>query len=559
MTKGRVLLIASQSKEIEKLSRIVEEGGYQVATAADGDEAVRLSEERLPEVALLEIQSPDLDGLQILQRLKKRGTTRNLPVVLLLDKFDEDHVAHGLEAGAADYLLKPFGQKEVLRRVGVWARIRQHERHRRGMFARYEKLFHGEEHGMYLSTRDGRFLDVNEALVRLFGYDSKEELLGKDIARDVYWDPQDRKRFQEVIEGQGVIDNFKVQFKRKDGEKITILINGHVVRDERGAIIGYEGTNIDISEQTGLQEERRGEQAETKWGKGRFLQRLIPRYFPFSDELLSFMKMTELIAERYEKVEQLGLGRFGEIWKVRDSEEREIRKYYVAKIPRSKKLNRQIEKEGAICRRLRGHPNAVKVVDLVEDRGRMILVQEFVEGITLKELMERPLEQIEKESIVLQLVDIVAYAHRQRIIHRDIKPENILIGRNGTVKLLDFGVAKELKDEDISSTMVGSRPFMAPEQIMGESQIASDVWALGVIIYGIYTEYLPFYHDNEKVLMDLILTQEPEAPREIEPEIPVELEEIILKCLKKDPKERFANAGALREALLEKFPHFGKR
>ena len=106
-------------------------------------------------------------------------------------------------------------------------------------------------------------------------------------------------------------------------------------------------------------------------------------------------------------------------------------------------------------------------------------------------------------------------------------------------ELLDYGVAKELKEKDISSTMVGSRPFMAPEQIMGESQIASDVWALGVVMYAIYTEYLPFYHDNEKVLMDLILTIEPNPPRKLEPDIPVELEEIMLKCLKKDPKESY--------------------
>jgi serine/threonine protein kinase len=106
--------------------------------------------------------------------------------------------------------------------------------------------------------------------------------------------------------------------------------------------------------------------------------------------------------------------------------------------------------------------------------------------------------------------------------------------------------------------MVGSRPYMAPEQIMGESQIASDVWALGVIIYTLYTEILPFFEENEKALMDLILTREPDPPRQIEPDIPVALEEIILKCLKKEPKERFADAGILKKTILEAFPQFGK-
>ena len=187
----------------------------------------------------------------------------------------------------------------------------------------------------------------------------------------------------------------------------------------------------------------------------------------------------------------------------------------------------------------------------------MVLIQEFVEGPTLRELLEGPLEKNRKEKILLQLVDIVAHAHKHRIVHRDIKPENIVVRRDSVVKLLDYGVAKELKDKDISSTMVGSRPFMAPEQISGESQIASDVWALGIVMYAVYTGYLPFYHDNEKILMDLILTMEPRPPREVEPDIPVELERIILKCLKKDPKERFADAGILKATILETFPRFG--
>ena len=99
---------------------------------------------------------------------------------------------------------------------------------------------------------------------------------------------------------------------------------------------------------------------------------------------------------------------------------------------------------------------------------------------------------------------------------------------------------------------------MAPEQIMGESQIGSDVWALGVIIYYLYTEWLPFFDDNERALMDLILTREPERPRDIEPDIPAELEEIILTCLQKDLSRRYPDAGALQKALLEAFPEFGK-
>ena len=556
MAKRRALIIDSQEQDVQNLKEVLADGGYQVAVALNSDDGLRLAQDLFPEVVLLAIQSPGLNGLQILLDLKKRGTTKDLPVLILLEKFDEEYAAQGLQMGAADYLLKAASQDLLLRRVGVLARIRHQDRQRRDVISRYKGFFDGEQHGLFLSSREGRFLDVNQNLIRLLGYGDRDELLEIDIENDLYFDPQDRQHFREIIESQGHVDNFKVNFKRKNGEKITMLLSGRVVRDERGDIAGYEGYNVEVSEHP--EAAPLEEHPEERRFLGRLLKHLVPKILPYGGDFFSLMKMTELIAERYEKVERLGLGSFGEVWKVRDIEREGRAPYYVAKIPTSKKLNNRFRKEAAICRRLEGHPNSTKIIDVVEERGRVVLIQEFVEGPTLRELLEGPLEENKKEKILLQLVDIVAHAHKHRIVHRDIKPENIVVRRDSVVKLLDYGVAKELKEKDISSTMVGSRPFMAPEQISGESQIASDVWALGIIMYAIYTGYLPFYHDNEKILMDLILTMEPRPPREVEPDIPVELERIILKCLKKDPKERFADAGILKATILETFPQFGK-
>ena len=557
MTKRRALIIDSREQDVRNLKKVLEDGDYRVVVASNSDDGLRLAQDLYPEVVLLAIQSPGLNGLQILLDLKKRGTTKDLPVLILLEKFDEEYAAQGLQMGAADYLLKTAGQDFLLRRVGVLARIRHQDRQRRDVIFRYKGFFDGEQHGLFLSTREGRFLDVNQNLVRLLGYSDRNELLKIDIENDLYFDPQDRQNFREIIENQGHVDNLKVNFKRKDGEKITMLLSGRVVRDEKGGVAGYEGYNVEVTEEPEAAEPLK-EQPEGRRFLGRFLKHLVPRVLPYGADFFSLMKMTELIAERYEKVERLGLGSFGEVWKVSDTEREGRAPYYVAKIPTSKKLNNQFRKEAAICRRLAGHPNSTKIIDVVEERGRVILIQEFVEGPSLRELLEGPLENNKKEKILLQLVDIVAHAHKHRIVHRDIKPENIVVRKDFVVKLLDYGVAKELKEKDISSTMVGSRPFMAPEQISGESQIASDVWALGVVMYAVYTGYLPFYHDNEKILMDLILTMEPRPPREVEPDIPVELERIIMECLKKDPKERFADATILKETILEVFPQFGK-
>jgi len=157
-----------------------------------------------------------------------------------------------------------------------------------------------------------------------------------------------------------------------------------------------------------------------------------------------------------------------------------------------------------------------------------------------------------------QIGSALSYAHAQGYLHRDIKPNNIMVGPHDTVKLLDYGAAKELKDRDISATMVGSRPYMAPEQIMGRSQRRSDVWAIGVIMYLLYTGLLPFYDDLEKTLIDLILESEPVPPHEENPDIPPALEAIILKCLEKNIDNRYPDAQALRKDLLDHFPDYGR-
>ena len=124
MAKRRILIIDSQEQDVQNLKEVLEDGGYQVAVAFSSHDGLRLAQDLFPEVVLLAIQSPDLNGLQILLDLKKRGTTRDLPVLILLEKFDEEYAAQGLQMGAADYLLKVASKDLLLRRVGVLARLR---------------------------------------------------------------------------------------------------------------------------------------------------------------------------------------------------------------------------------------------------------------------------------------------------------------------------------------------------------------------------------------------------------------------------------------------------
>ncbi len=286
----------------------------------------------------------------------------------------------------------------------------------------------------------------------------------------------------------------------------------------------------------------------------RLLIRLLPRLFR---DLYSRSNESEFLGLRYKKVAGLGTGSFGEVWKVRDVV-KDPPEIFVAKIPLSKKLNAKFEKEAHILRLLASHEGVPKVRDVIEVKNKRILILEFIIGKTLYEVIERELDEKEVESVVIQLVDVVAHAHDIGIIHRDIKPGNMMVKPDGAIKLLDFGAAKELKEKEMSNTVTGSRPFMSPEQIMGKSQRRSDVWALGVVMYVLYTGMFPFYHDVEKVLMDMILEVPPSPPSKLNEELAPEIERIILKCLEKNPENRYPDARALKEDITGSFPNYGK-
>ncbi len=269
------------------------------------------------------------------------------------------------------------------------------------------------------------------------------------------------------------------------------------------------------------------------------------------------LEMSPVVGNRWERIRRLGFGSFGEVWLVRRTGT--ISDHYaVAKIPHDSRMNKKFLQEAEILKRLEEHPNSVKLIEVIEQSGKTVLIEEYVDGRTLQELIDEGMEAAQKEHLFSQILDMMAFAHDRHIMHRDLKPENILVTSQNLVKVLDFGTAKDVSARSVSSTVVGSRPYMAPEQIMGKSRLASDVWALGVLLYALSTEFLPFYSEREKELMDLILESEPQKPSELVDNMPDELERIILRCLEKDVSRRYATARHLQKDILKTFPNFGE-
>ncbi|WP_019120579.1 Stk1 family PASTA domain-containing Ser/Thr kinase [Brevibacillus massiliensis] len=193
------------------------------------------------------------------------------------------------------------------------------------------------------------------------------------------------------------------------------------------------------------------------------------------------------------------------------------------------------------------HPNVVGVYDVGQEDDTHYMVMEYIEGSTLKEVINAhgALPVKEAVRIASKICDALDHAHQNHIIHRDIKPHNILIGKNGQVKVTDFGIARAVTSATITHTgaVLGSVHYFSPEQARGGvTAEKSDIYSLGIVLYEMVTGQLPFSGDSP-ISVALKHLQEPlPEPREINPEIPQSVENVILRALMKDPFMRYASA-----------------
>jgi TolB-like protein/Tfp pilus assembly protein PilF/predicted Ser/Thr protein kinase len=259
----------------------------------------------------------------------------------------------------------------------------------------------------------------------------------------------------------------------------------------------------------------------------------------------------------YHIVEKIGAGGMGEVYRAHDERlDRDVAlKVLPAGMLTDEDARKRFRKEALALSKL-NHPNIATVHDFDTQDGIDFLVMEFVDGMSLAEKLKGGLLR-EKETAALgmQVADALEEARERGIIHRDLKPGNILVTPKGRVKVLDFGLAKFLHPtgdldatQSIAETRVvaGTLPYMAPEQLQGEPvDTRTDLYALGVVLYEMTTGQRPFRHEVSTRLADMILHQPPVQPRAMNRRISPELENIVLKCLEKDPESRYQSAKEL--------------
>ncbi|NMB41629.1 MAG: Stk1 family PASTA domain-containing Ser/Thr kinase [Firmicutes bacterium] len=262
-----------------------------------------------------------------------------------------------------------------------------------------------------------------------------------------------------------------------------------------------------------------------------------------------------LLGNRYKVLEKVGEGGMARVYRGMDTKlNRQVAvKILYEQFAGDADFLRRFKQEAKAAARLT-HPNIVNIYDEGEEDNIHYIIMEYVEGYTLKDLVQRDgrLKPEESVQIVIQICDALAHAHSQNVIHRDIKPQNIIMTEDGRVKVTDFGIARATADTTITygRSLLGSVYYSSPEQARGYSTDSkSDIYSLGVLFYEMLTGVVPFSGESPISVALKHLQDDVVPPRSLIPELPAFLEGVILKTMRKDRQLRYNNALELKEDL----------
>lgn len=256
--------------------------------------------------------------------------------------------------------------------------------------------------------------------------------------------------------------------------------------------------------------------------------------------------------ERYEILAEVGRGGMGIVYKARDRETGEA----VA----IKVLKQEISSDPAVLQRFKNelklarkitHRNVCRLYEFNRAGDVAYITMEFVEGESLRSLLRRGRLDLKTTlGLAHQIAEGLQEAHRQAVVHRDLKPENVLITPDGWVKIMDFGIARSLEVNTLTVTLIGTPAYMAPEQAKGlHIDQRADIYSLGLMLYEMATGVPAFQADTPMAVLLQQIQEEPRPPHLLNPKLPGSLERLIVRCLQKDPNDRFATAQELLREL----------
>ncbi|MBL8150673.1 MAG: protein kinase [Blastocatellia bacterium] len=447
--KADILIVDDNPINLNLLSSLLTEQNYKVRAANSGLRAIASANAKPPDLIMLDINMPEIDGYEVCKLLKENEKTRNIPVIFISALDETIDKVRAFKVGGVDYVTKPFQIEEVLARLENQLKIS----------ALQQEL---ERKNRELVVTNQELAKKNEELSR-----SREELLESYKKADQVF-----AAMSELLPGM-VLDG-KYRLEKKIGAG--------------GFGVVYQATQLALNRSVAVK---------------------------------IFHPMTGNITPE-------SLERF--------------------------------RREGVSASRIK-HPNAVAVLDYSissdsnsNNRTRVAyLVMELLNGTSLSQVLKETgcFSPIRAAEVIVPVCEVLAVAHRAGIVHRDIKPDNIFLHQSEdgeVVKVVDFGIAKllqhsfpELQNLTFTGKVLGTPAFMAPERLNNSSYDGrADVYSLGVTLYKMLTGKMPFEVDKNDLMSIIIkqLTEKPKPLRDINPELPIEIEKVVLQALEKDPNRR---------------------
>jgi len=266
--------------------------------------------------------------------------------------------------------------------------------------------------------------------------------------------------------------------------------------------------------------------------------------------------MAEEFIGNYKVIQKIGAGGMAKVYLAVHKDVPNLK--VVLKILSDNRLIDRFRQEADKMALLDGHGNICQIKHFFNHGDDLVIAMEYIHGETIEELIEKRGRLPIKETveIVIKTLETLQFAHNKKIFHRDIKPSNVMIDKSGNIKIIDFGIAKAEDDPDLTmaGSACGTPAYMAPEQFtpsVRTNYALIDIYAVGTMLFHMLTGELPFKGENQFVLRDAKLFNDPAKPRQFNKDIPKKLENIVLKALDKDYHERYQSADEMRQELLD--------